>query len=164
MEGVDKVKAPAGKLLRPSVARAVAVLLAVVGVALAQAAEVPHDTNLVIRKAEVSSIVSFYPYYAGKIYMEIMAVRASDGTVRTALNTCQVCYGSGRGYYKQSGNEIICQNCGNRFRIDQIELTKGGCNPIPITKDLKTETADTITISRELLAQGAQYFRVWKRT
>mgnify|MGYP000368123372 CR=1 FL=1 len=49
---------------------------------------------------------------------------------------------------------FICQNCGNRFRIDQIELVKGGCNPIPITKDLKTETADTITISKDLLAQG----------
>ena len=150
-----------GSLRRLSVALAV-VLAAASGVR-AEAADVPRDTDLVIRKADVGSIVSFYPYYAGKTYMEVMAVRASDGTVRTALNTCQVCYSSGRGFYKQFGNVVICQNCGNRFGIDQIELVKGGCNPIPITSDLKTETRDTITIGKALLAQGAPYFRVWKR-
>lgn len=36
-------------------------------------------------------------------------------TIRTAFNTCQVCYSSGRGYYVQEGNVLVCQNCGNRF-------------------------------------------------
>ncbi len=150
--------------LRPWTFRLIAALLAVTLGGSLQALDVPRDTDLVIPKAGLSSIVSFYPYYAGKVYMEVMAVRAPDGTVRTALNTCQVCYSSGRGFYKQSGDVVVCQNCGNRFRIDQIELIKGGCNPIPITKDLKTETAGTITIGKGVLAQGAQFFRVWKRS
>ena len=45
--------------------------------------------------------------------MEIVAVKALDGSIRTAFNTCQVCYNSGRGYYQQEGNELVCQNCGN---------------------------------------------------
>lgn len=150
--------------LRPWAIRALVALFAVVLGGSLQALDVPRDTDLVIRKADVGSVVSFHPYYAGKTYMEVMAVRAPDGTVRTAFNTCQVCYGSGRGYYKQSGNVVVCQNCGNRFRIDQIELVKGGCNPIPIAKDLKTETADTITIGKGVLAQGAPFFRLWKRS
>lgn len=29
--------------------------------------------------------------------------------IRTAFNTCQVCYSSGKGYYVQSGNVLVCQ-------------------------------------------------------
>jgi len=145
------------------VAAAFAVLLVVGCGGKAQASNVPKDTDLVIKKPAVTSTVTFLPYYSGSTYMEIMAVRAPDGTVRTALNTCQVCYNSGRGYYKQVGDVVVCQNCGNRFRIDQIELIKGGCNPVPITKDLKTETADTITIGKDLLAQAVVFFKRWKK-
>jgi hypothetical protein len=124
---------------------------------------IPKDTDLVIVKSEISADARFYPYRAGKTYMEILAVRAPDGSIRTALNTCQVCYDSGRGYYVQEGSVFVCQNCGNRFRLDQIELIKGGCNPVPIGRELKSETADTITIPAEILAQGAFLFARWKR-
>jgi uncharacterized membrane protein len=95
--------------------------------------------------------------------MEIIAVRAPDGTIRTALNTCQICYDSGRGYYVQEGNVFVCQNCGNRFRLDQIEIIQGGCNPVPIGRRLKIETDETITIPAAILAQGAFLFARWKR-
>ncbi len=94
--------------------------------------------------------------------MEILAVKASDGTVRTAFNTCQVCYSSGRGYYVQKDDVVICQNCGNRFKLDQIEKIKGGCNPVPIAKENKTETKDTITISAAYIAQFQPLFKKWK--
>ena len=53
--------------------------------------------------------------------MVVLAFKASDDTIRTALNTCQVCYDSGRGYYVQEGDKLICQNCGNQFEADQVE-------------------------------------------
>jgi hypothetical protein len=124
---------------------------------------IPQDTDLVIVKSEITSTARFYPYKAGKTYMEILAVRAPDGTIRTALNTCQICYDSGRGYYVQEGSVFVCQNCGNRFRLDQIELIKGGCNPVPIGRELKIETADTVTIPATILTQGAFLFARWKR-
>ena len=40
-------------------------------------------------------------------YIEVLAVKSSDGTIRTAFNTCQVCYASGRGYYIQQGDGLI---------------------------------------------------------
>lgn len=94
--------------------------------------------------------------------MEIAAVRASDGTVRTVFNTCQICYDSGRGYFKQNGEYLVCQNCGNRFHINQLEKVKGGCNPVPITAEDKKEVGDYIVISGDFLSAGKDYFTNWK--
>jgi len=121
------------------------------------------DWGIVIKKKDISYKAKFYPYAVNGKNMEIFAVKASDGSIRTALNTCQVCYDSGRGYYKQEGAIFICQNCGNRFRLDQIEKIKGGCNPIPILGKEKTDLGDSIGISRQYLASVAHYFANWKK-
>lgn len=118
--------------------------------------------DLVIAKSEVTEIAKFYPYEVGGQKAEVVAVKASDGTVRTAFNTCQVCFDSGRGYYVQEGDELVCQNCGNRFQIDQVEKIKGGCNPVPILSENKTEDATNITISKDFLAQNKDLFANWK--
>ena len=119
--------------------------------------------DLIILKSEISETARFYPYKAGKTNMEVIAVKASDGTVRTAFNTCQVCFDSGRGYYKQQGDELICQNCGNRFSISKIEKQKNGCNPVPITSEYKIEDDNTITIPAEFLDAAKVLFEDWKR-
>ena len=119
--------------------------------------------DLKIPKKEVTSAAKFYPYKAGGVLMEVLAFRAPDGTVRTAFNTCQVCYASGRGWYTQKGDYLVCNNCGNRFLASQVELIKGGCNPVPITKELKTEDADFITISKALLEEAKPLFLRWKK-
>lgn len=121
-------------------------------------------SDLVIPKSEITDTVKFYPIKAGKTQMEIMAVRASDGTVRTAFNTCQVCNGSPRAYYTQQGDGVICQNCGNRFSIDMIEEQRGGCNPIPIMKENKTEDGDNIIISQAFIDKNKGLFPDnWKK-
>ncbi len=121
------------------------------------------DWGIVIKKKDITVRAKFYPYVVDGKNMEIFAVKASDGTIRTALNTCQICYSSGRGYYKQEGAFFVCQNCGNRFSLDQIEKIKGGCNPIPILGKEKTDLGDSIGISRQYLASVAPYFANWKR-
>jgi len=121
------------------------------------------EWGIVVKKKDITVKAKFYPYVLDGRNMEIFAVKASDGTIRTALNTCQVCYSSGRGYYIQEGAVFICQNCGNRFRLDQIELIKGGCNPIPILGKDKTDLGDSIGISRQYLASVASYFIRWKK-
>ncbi len=119
--------------------------------------------DIVITKSEITEKATFIPYKSGGTEMEIFAVKAPDGTIRTALNTCQVCYDSGRGYYVQEGGEMVCQNCGNRFLISQIEKEKNGCNPVPILEDGKTDDGEVITISASYLEQFAAYFKDWKR-
>jgi len=125
----------------------------------------PSDnTAIKILKNDVTSQAKFYPYNLDGTKMEIIAVKATDGTIRTALNTCQVCYDSGRGYYKQVGDYLVCQNCGNRFNIDQIEKIKGGCNPVPILEESKKDMGTYIAISKDFIATQKQYFSNWKNS
>lgn len=125
--------------------------------------DVPMGGEMMIDKHEVTHTASFHPYNSDGTYMEVITVLDSDGEVRTSLNTCQVCYSSGRGYYEQLGDELICNNCGNRFTIDQIGYIKGGCNPVPLTASQKTETADTITIEAAVMSEYAPMFANWRR-
>lgn len=119
--------------------------------------------DLKILKSEVSETAKFYPYKVGKTNMEVLAVKASDGTIRTAFNTCQVCYDSGRGYYKQQGDELVCQNCGNRFKLDQVEKIKGGCNPVPIMKENKTDDGTNIIIPQAFIEENKVLFGNWRK-
>lgn len=157
------------RMISSRIARAVVMSFALAMLALPSTfsqeggAKASADWGIVIRKKDISYKAKFYPYVVNGKNMEIFAVKASDGSIRTALNTCQVCYDSGRGYYVQEGAIFVCQNCGNRFRLDQIEKIKGGCNPIPILGKDKTDLGDSIGISRQYLASVAPYFANWKK-
>lgn len=115
-----------------------------------------------INKADISNSVKFYPYESNGIKMEVLALKAKDGTIRTALNTCQVCYASGKGYYVQEGDELVCQNCGNRFASNMVGKTKGGCNPVPISDTNKVDDGNKITIDKNYLDKNKAYFSNWK--
>jgi uncharacterized membrane protein len=120
------------------------------------------DRDLVIPLSDISATVQFYPVVIDGVRLEVLAVQAPDGTIRTAFNTCQVCYASGRGYYKQSGTSLVCQNCGNRFRMSRVEVASGGCNPVPIFAENKTVSKTSITISKEFLQKARGIFAKWK--
>jgi hypothetical protein len=119
--------------------------------------------DLVIQIKDITETATFYPVTVDGVKMEAFAVKAPDGTIRTALNTCQVCYDSGRGYYKQEGDVLVCQNCGNRFRTSDVEKVKGGCNPVPVLEDDKVVTDSTITIPAGFLQKAKVLFANWKR-
>jgi uncharacterized membrane protein len=121
------------------------------------------DKDLVIPVADISENAVFYPVDIGGTRLEVLAVKAPDGTIRTAFNTCQVCYASGRGFYKQQGTVLVCQNCGNRFRMNQVGVRSGGCNPVPIFAADKAVTDSTITISKDYLAKTKNIFARWRR-
>ncbi len=125
--------------------------------------ETSQGGDITIVMSEVTETAKFIPYKAGNTKMEIIALKAPDGSIRTAFNTCQVCYDSGRGYYVQEGDVLVCQNCGNRFKASQVEIIKGGCNPVPIDKDNKTDNGTTITISGDFLGQNKGLFGNWKK-
>lgn len=118
--------------------------------------------SLLIPIRDISSTVQFYPIEVDGTRMEVLAVKDSEGNIRTAFNTCQVCYGSGRGYYVQEGDVLVCQNCGNQFTIDQVEVESGGCNPWPIFAENKTVTEENIEISYDFLQESKEIFANWK--
>jgi len=120
------------------------------------------EGDLIIEKSEITETAKFYPYQVGDVQMEVLAVKAPDGTLRTSFNSCEVCFGSGRVYYKQEGKTLVCQNCGNRFSLDDVEKVRGGCNPVPILENEKQEDDSRIIIPEELLKQYKVIFENWK--
>lgn len=122
------------------------------------------NQDLVIPLGEISETVKFYPVNIEGTNLEVLAVKAPDGTIRTAFNTCQICYDSGRGYYKQNGNLLVCQNYGNQYPMDRVEIEAGGCNPWPIFEKDKIVTDDTITISYAFLKESKGIFANWNKT
>ncbi|MFT4008268.1 MAG: DUF2318 domain-containing protein [Lacrimispora sp.] len=130
--------------------------------ATAQNQAAASGEDLVIPVKDITDTAAFYPVDVDGTKMEVIAVKAPDGTIRTAFNTCQVCYDSGRGYYKQEGDVLVCQNCGNRFPMSRVEVEAGGCNPWPIFDKDKTVTDSDITISYDFLKESKQIFANWK--
>lgn len=118
--------------------------------------------DIVIQSADIASDASFFDYDANGITVQVFAVQASDGTVRLALNTCQVCNGSPYAYFQQDGDWFICQNCGNRFASDEIGIVSGGCRPVPITEDIYGEQDGVITVPASFLKEKAALFKNWK--
>lgn len=68
-----------------------------------QEISVSSGGNLTIPVDELTENAAFYSVNVDGTEMEVIAVKTSDGTIRTAFNTCQICYDSGNGYYKQEG-------------------------------------------------------------
>lgn len=119
-------------------------------------------SDLVIPLSGITEKASFYDYTVDGTKLEVIAIKAADGSIRTAFNTCQVCYSSGKGYYVQQGDYLVCQNCGNRFKASDVEVSKGGCNPVPIFNENKTVDTSNITISNSFLQKSKKIFENWK--
>ena len=60
-------------------------------------------------------------------------LKSRDGVIRAAIDACDVCYRSGKGYV-QDGDFMVCTNCGQRFASSRINVVKGGCNPAPLNR------------------------------
>lgn len=124
---------------------------------------VPSGSDLVIQAEEIGTEASYFDYDADGVTIQVFAVRASNNTVRLALNTCQVCSGSPYAYFEQDGDTFICQNCKNRFSSTDVGKVSGGCNPVPITAEVYTEQDGAISIPSSFLEDSAPRFRNWKK-
>ncbi len=72
------------------------------------------------------------------IMVDFFTVKSPDGIIRAAVDACDVCYKSGKGYV-QEGNFMVCTNCGRKFATDRINEVKGGCNPAPLMRNIDKE-------------------------
>ncbi len=82
-------------------------------------------------------------------------VKSHDGVIRSAFDTCDVCYKALKGY-RQEGNEMVCNNCDMRFKTDKINVVKGGCNPAPLQRQ---KAGDKIVIAAADIEKGGWYFK-----
>lgn len=113
------------------------------------------DGEVRIPLKDVSETAKFFKFDAGGTTIKYFLVKAPDGTVRSALDACDVCFPEKKGY-KQAGEFMICVNCGQKFHVSRVGLVKGGCNPHPVPN--KVDGADVV-LSKADLASGVKYFQ-----
>lgn len=122
-----------------------------------------NGQDVVVQTAGLGQDAQYYRYDANGTTVELFAIKAPDGSVRLALNTCQVCNGSPYAYFVQEKDQFICQNCKNRFSAAQIGLAGGGCNPVPITGKSYTSDNGAIVVPSAFLEENAPKFKNWKQ-
>lgn len=76
-------------------------------------------------------------------------VMDKNGVYHAAANACVVCSKTYKGF-RQEGNEIVCNNCGNRYPVEKIATEKGGCNPGPINPNLPAKDGKLVITQSEL--------------
>jgi uncharacterized membrane protein len=82
------------------------------------------------------------------------ALKSQDGAYRAALDACDVCYRTNRGY-RQEGDLMVCNNCGQTFPSNRIGEIKGGCNPHPLARGIDGQY---LVIKRADIVAGKEYF------
>ncbi len=82
------------------------------------------------------------------------ALRSADGRYRSALDACDVCYPMNRGY-RQEGDRLVCNKCGQTFPAIRIGGMKGGCNPHPLANRIE---GGRMVIRKADIAAGTDYF------
>ncbi|TYO98258.1 putative membrane protein DUF2318 [Geothermobacter ehrlichii] len=96
----------------------------------------------------------FFQYRGQHGTVRFFVVKSRDGVIRAAFDACDVCYREKKGY-RQEGDAMICNNCGQAFPSDQVNVVKGGCNPSPLQREL---VGDQVRIRVASLEQGVKYF------
>jgi hypothetical protein len=104
--------------------------------------------------ALTGSAASYFVYNANGKDIKFFMLRASDGTVRIALDSCTSCYHAKLGY-RQNGEAMICNNCGMSFKSTDVGRITGGCSPIPLKN---SQDGKTLVVKAKDLEEGAKYF------
>jgi uncharacterized membrane protein len=101
----------------------------------------------------------FYSYPAGNgVTIKYFILKSSDGVIRAAFDACDVCFEARRGY-EQKGDFMVCKNCGRRFASVRVNEVTGGCNPGPLTREIK---GDKVVLKVKDILEGKQYFAAGK--
>ncbi len=96
----------------------------------------------------------FFSYEGQAKTILFFAIRAADGSIRTAFDACVACNHAKLGY-REEGELVVCNNCGMGFKPTDIGIMTGGCSPIAVEKSLDGQM---IVLKTKDLETGAMYF------
>ncbi len=96
----------------------------------------------------------FYTYKGNERDVNFFVLRSSDGVIRAAFDACDVCFREKKGY-RQVGDLMICNNCGQQFPSVKINVLRGGCNPAPLERQVE---GDYLVLRAADIETGAFYF------
>lgn len=98
---------------------------------------------------------NYYRFTDGGKEIRFFVVKATDGTIKTAYDACDVCYQEKKGY-EQNGDKMVCKNCNMKFATTRIgPHAVGGCNPSYLPGK---QVGTNIVITVNDLKAGERYF------
>jgi uncharacterized membrane protein len=95
-----------------------------------------------------------------KTPINFFILKSSDGVIRAAFDACDVCWREGLGYH-QDGDFMVCNNCGQRFASVKVNEIRGGCNPVPLKREV---VGDQVVIKVKDILEGKPYFNLPRRS
>lgn len=98
--------------------------------------------------------VQYFEYELPESKVRFFILKSNDGEIRAAFDACDVCFGSRRGY-NQVGDSMRCNNCGQTFPEDKINVVLGGCNPSPLNREI---VGDNLVIRVDDIKLGSRFF------
>lgn len=120
-------------------------------------ANVGGGGSVKIPLSKVSENAKWYEYDSSGTSIRFFVVKANDGTIKTGFDACDVCYNTRKGY-RQDGDFMVCNNCGNRYPITGLGTENkrpGGCWP----GYLPSEIVDgNVVIRKADLEKGRRMF------
>ncbi len=81
-------------------------------------------------------------------------LKSSDGAYRAAFDACNGCFRTNYGY-RQEGDRMVCNKCGQAIPFVRIGEIKSGCNPEPLRGKVEGQY---LVIRKADLAAGTRYF------
>ena len=99
----------------------------------------------------------FFSYAAGgERPARFFVLKTAVGSYHAALDACEACYSEHKGYV-QRGQDVVCNECGRRYRSDEIDDGPGQCVPVSLPRQvngnhLVIATADLTAINNRLAA------------
>jgi uncharacterized membrane protein len=88
-------------------------------------------------------------------WIRFFVVKSSDNVIRAAFDACDVCYRAKKGYV-QEGDNMVCVNCGMKFKTTKVNEVTGGCNPAALKRTIKD---DRVLITLQDVESGVKYFQ-----
>ena len=103
-----------------------------------------------------SGKAKFFDYkLPDKTPVRFFAVKSPDGTLRAAMDACEICFHAKKGYH-QEGDDMVCNNCDKHFATSLVGEVNGGCHPIGLER---TIAGDQLVIKVSELESRGEYFQ-----
>jgi uncharacterized membrane protein len=115
--------------------------------------ETADEVRIPLKSLDPGKAIFLEADIAGK-EIHYFVLKSRDGVYRAAYDACDVCFRANRGY-RQEGDLVVCNNCGQSFPSAKVNEVKGGCNPSPLAR---TVDGEYLVIKKADIAAGGPYF------
>ncbi len=116
---------------------------------------IPSGDSVVINGKTIGpGEAKFFKYECRGREIRFIVGRTDTGAFITAFDACATCYVYKKGYRAEPGC-VVCNECGSRFKLNEMEKGLGNCVPISLPHQA---VGDRITVSLGDLQAGWKWF------